>query len=156
MLYLANRWAALADFDSFCRKLGFPLDEATAVVVDLDKTALGARGRNDHVIDRARVEAVRRTIKDLLGDDLSAREFRVAYDLLNHVIDNNIELAVNICSQHYKNKFQKRANRIRTAQTVYEPFENVTDAGYIRRVTITNASEDLNKITEMDIRVVLS
>lgn len=53
-LYLANRWAALADFDRFCRERGFPLDERAAVIVDLDRTALGAPGRNDHVIDRAR------------------------------------------------------------------------------------------------------
>jgi hypothetical protein len=82
-LYLANRWAALADFCHFCRKRGFSLDERTAVVVDLDKTALGARGRNDHVIDQARVEAVRRTVGGLLGDSFDPRGFQTAYDRLN-------------------------------------------------------------------------
>ncbi len=82
-LYLSNRWAAVADFDRFCREREFPLDERTAVVVDLDKTALGARGRNDHVIDGARVEAVRRTVGDLLGDSFDPRGFQTAYDCLN-------------------------------------------------------------------------
>jgi len=82
-LYLSNRWAALSDFDRFCRQRGFPLDERTAVIVDLDKTALGARGRNDHVIDRARVEAVRRTVGDLLGGDFDRERFQAAYDRLN-------------------------------------------------------------------------
>jgi hypothetical protein len=82
-LYLANRWAAISDFDRFCRERGFPVDERTAVVVDLDKTALGARGRNDHVIDRARVEAVRRTVGDLLGDSFDPQGFQTAYDCLN-------------------------------------------------------------------------
>ena len=82
-LYLANRWAAISDFDRFCRGRGFPIDEWTAVIVDLDKTALGARGRNDHVIDRARVEAVRRTVGDLLGDSFDPQGFRAAYDCLN-------------------------------------------------------------------------
>lgn len=82
-LYLANRWAALDDFDRFCREAGFPIDERTAVIVDLDKTALGARGRNDHVIDWARVEAVRRTVGDLLGDDFDPAAFQSAYDCLN-------------------------------------------------------------------------
>ena len=82
-LYLANRWAAISDFDRFCRGRGFPIDEWTAVVVDLDKTALGARGRNDHVIDRARVEAVRRTVGDLLGDSFDPQGFQTAYDCLN-------------------------------------------------------------------------
>ena len=82
-LYLSNRWAALSDFDGFCRGQGFLIDEQTAVVVDLDKTALGARGRNDRVIDRARVEAVRRTVGDLLGDAFGTESFLAAYDCLN-------------------------------------------------------------------------
>jgi len=86
-LYLANRWAALADFDRFCRERGQgeqkALDERTAVIIDLDKTALGARGRNDHVIDRARVEAVRRTVGDLLGTGFDPAGFQAAYDCLN-------------------------------------------------------------------------
>jgi hypothetical protein len=83
LLYLANRWAALADFDRFCRDRGFLLDARTAAIVDLDKTALGARGRNDQVIDRARVEAVRRTVGDLLGDSFCPAAFQRGYDLLN-------------------------------------------------------------------------
>ncbi len=82
-LYLANRWAALAEFDRFCRERGFPLDARTAVIVDLDKTAFGARGRNDHVINQARVEAVRRTVGDLLGDNFDPQGFQAAYDCLN-------------------------------------------------------------------------
>jgi hypothetical protein len=82
-LYVANRWAALSDFDAFCRQRGFPLDAGTAVIIDLDKTALGARGRNDQVIDRARVEAVRLTVGDLLGDRFDSSGFLEAYDLLN-------------------------------------------------------------------------
>lgn len=83
MLYLANRWTLLADFDAFCRQQGFPLDESTAVILDLDKTTLGARGRNDHVIDAARVAAVRRTVGDLLGSAFDAERFQAAYDQLN-------------------------------------------------------------------------
>jgi hypothetical protein len=83
ILYLANRWAALSDFDRFCRQREFPLDERTAVIVDLDKTALGARGRNDHVIDQARVEAIRHTVGDLLGDSFAPGDFQAAYDCLN-------------------------------------------------------------------------
>jgi hypothetical protein len=83
VLYLANRWAALADFDRFGQERGFLLDGRTAVIVDLDKTALGARGRNDHAIDAARVEAVRRTVGHLLGDGFDPVAFQQAYDLLN-------------------------------------------------------------------------
>ena len=83
VLYIADRWAALSQFEAFCEERRFSIDEATAVVVDLDKTAVGARGRNDHVINQARVEAVRHTVGELLGDDFDARAFETAYDALN-------------------------------------------------------------------------
>ena len=82
-LYLANRWSMLADFDAYCAENGFPLDAETAVILDLDKTTVGARGRNDHVINTARVAAVRRTVGDLLGDAFDPASFQEAYDLLN-------------------------------------------------------------------------
>ncbi len=83
IIYQANRWAAVPDFDRFCREREFPVDERTAIIVDLDKTALGARGRNDHVIDRARIEAVRRTVAGLLGDNFDQENFQTAYKQLN-------------------------------------------------------------------------
>jgi len=82
-LYLANRWAALADFDLYAAAHGFPVDEATAVIVDIDKTALGARGRNGHVIDASRVQAVYHTVAGLLAAAFDPQAFRSAYDLLN-------------------------------------------------------------------------
>ncbi len=82
-LYLANRWAALVDFFAFLREQRFPLDAATAVVVDIDKTAIGARGRNDKVIDQARMAAARETAVGALGDAFREAAFREAYDILN-------------------------------------------------------------------------
>lgn len=84
-LYLANRWDLLADFDRYCAVQEFGVDEATAVVVDLDKTALGGRGRNDQVIDQARVTAVRRTVAGLLGEAYNPAAFQAAYDLLKQM-----------------------------------------------------------------------
>lgn len=82
-LCLSNRWAALTRFEDICRDWRFPLDERTAAIIDLDKTALGARGRNDRVIDQARVEAVRRTVDDLLGEAFDREAFQATYDRLN-------------------------------------------------------------------------
>jgi hypothetical protein len=83
VLYLAEHWGAIFAFDEYLRAQNFPIDEHTTVIVDLDKTALGARGRNDHVIDQARVEAVRQTVDALLGDDYDPSQFRAAYACLN-------------------------------------------------------------------------
>jgi hypothetical protein len=53
----ANRWLALEDFLEDVESQGWALDAGAAVVLDLDKTAIGARGRNDRPIDQARVDA---------------------------------------------------------------------------------------------------
>ncbi len=85
ILYLSNRWSALYALDQFCAERGFLINEQTAVIVDLDKTALGARGRNAHAIDQARVQAVQDTVADLLGPDFDQAAFRTNYDRLNQV-----------------------------------------------------------------------
>jgi hypothetical protein len=82
-LYVTNRWSMLPEFLRFVEGEGFPLDEGTAVVIDVDKTAIGARGRNDQVINEARVEGVQRTVADLLGPTYDPIAFRTAYDELN-------------------------------------------------------------------------
>lgn len=82
-LTITNRWSALPAFLAFVEEQGFILGESTAVVIDMDKTAIGARGRNDHVIDAARVEGVERTIAGLLGQRFDEFAFRAAYDELN-------------------------------------------------------------------------
>lgn len=81
--YKANRWSALPDFIDYIETKGFGFDENTAVVIDMDKTAVGARGRNDRVIDEARLEGVRLTVSDLLGDEFDEDIFRTIYDELN-------------------------------------------------------------------------
>jgi hypothetical protein len=80
---LANRWSALPQFLCFLEDRGFTLDQATAVVLDVDKTCIGAKGRNDRVIEEARVESVQRTVADLLGPSFDEGTFRAAYDELN-------------------------------------------------------------------------
>jgi bifunctional aspartokinase / homoserine dehydrogenase 1 len=82
LLYLSNRWSALADFDRFCNQHGMRIGPASAVVIDLDKTAIGARGRNADVIDKVRVQAVRATVASALGADFNPQVFESAYDHL--------------------------------------------------------------------------
>ena len=84
-LFLANRWNALTEFDRFCIDEGMPINEETAVIFDLDKTALGARGRNAHVIDQARVQAVEDTVATLLGEYFDKSIFQSQYSTLNKV-----------------------------------------------------------------------
>lgn len=87
-IYLANRWEALLDpgekgFRGYCERQGIGVDEQTAVLIDLDKTALAARGRNSQVIDQARIQAVEETVAEGLGASFNSPAFRRAYDRLN-------------------------------------------------------------------------
>jgi len=82
-LVFASRWRLLDDLDAFCRSRRFPIDERTAVIVDIDKTAIGARGRNDAAIDRARIDAVQRTLDQLLGKAPAWEACRRLYDSVN-------------------------------------------------------------------------
>ena len=80
---IANRWGALGEFVAWAAEAGWMIDERCALLVDLDKTTLGPRGRNDKVIDRARVAAVKATLSDSLGGELPEAEFTALYDALN-------------------------------------------------------------------------
>lgn len=82
-ILLCNRWSALDSFDSYCAREEIPIDKNTAVVIDIDKTAIGARGRNDHVIDQVRLQAIYRTVRELLGDALDEKKFHADYAKLN-------------------------------------------------------------------------
>lgn len=82
-IFLTNRWQAMEEFTHFCQQRGFFIDGDTAVLLDLDKTILGARGRNDHVIDQVRLEAAGKTMGNVLGDDFDVQNFETAYRRLN-------------------------------------------------------------------------
>ncbi len=79
----ANRWGLLARFAEWLEKEGFPVDGGTAVIVDLDKTAFGARGRNSGPIDAARVAAAERLAEASGGEPSVLQRFREAYRELN-------------------------------------------------------------------------
>jgi hypothetical protein len=82
-IYSANRWEALGSWAEWVLQQGLRLDERTAVIVDIDKTALGAKGRNDQVIDRARLQGIFRTMNAVLGSDFNRRAFEEQYNELN-------------------------------------------------------------------------
>jgi hypothetical protein len=82
-LYLSNRWSALdSAFPCFVAEKGLDIDDHTALLIDLDKTTIGARGRNSATIDHARVQAVFETVSALLGELFDEKAFRHAYDRL--------------------------------------------------------------------------
>ncbi|MEZ4833681.1 MAG: hypothetical protein R2873_17145 [Caldilineaceae bacterium] len=100
--FLANRWTALADWAAWSLDQGLKLDKNTAVIVDIDKTALGARGRNDRAIDAARLKGLYQAAQGVLDERFDARRFEDNYDALNdaryHVItEDNQDYLAYIC-----------------------------------------------------------
>jgi hypothetical protein len=82
-ILIGNRWAQLGQLPRILQERGIGADERLLVIVDLDKTAIGARGRNDRLIDEARIEGVRVTAAELLGDAYDESAFLLAYHALN-------------------------------------------------------------------------
>lgn len=82
-IYIANRWSSVADWAAALKAQGFRLDDGTAVIIDIDKTAIGAKGRNDKVIDRARLAGIYRTMDSVLGEDFDQALYEQHYSELN-------------------------------------------------------------------------
>jgi hypothetical protein len=82
-ILLSTRWQGLRDMLTYLDQQQFIWDSHTALLLDLDKSLIGARGRNDKVIDAARVAAVRGTMCQALGEKFNESSFRELYDALN-------------------------------------------------------------------------
>lgn len=89
-LYNANRWSALGDWIEWVAGQGFTLDQRTLLIVDIDKTILGAKGRNDFVIDKARLEGIYHTMDAVLGEDFDRAAFEQQYTFLNRARYHNL------------------------------------------------------------------
>ncbi len=79
---LSGRWADLEKAFSVCEENVFRADERTVLIVDIDKTAIGARGRNDKAIDKARLDAIRELAEEIFGK-IDEEKFSKAYQIAN-------------------------------------------------------------------------
>lgn len=82
-LHTANRWQLIDRFENELALAGIDIGPGTAVIVDIDKTALGARGRNHRPIDAARVAAVTQTAREVLGEEIDAEVLMGTYHRFN-------------------------------------------------------------------------
>lgn len=78
-IILNDRWEDLIEV---FKELNIEIDKDTLFIVDIDKTLIGARGRNDFSIDKARFDAIKEISKDLIGD-YDERKFFEIYKILN-------------------------------------------------------------------------
>ncbi len=78
------------------------IDQHTVILLDIDKTLLGARGRNDQVIDDARSLAMRETNARMLGADFDSAVFTEARRIFNdrrfhHLTGDNQDYVGYLC-----------------------------------------------------------
>ena len=78
-----NRWTNLPAFLGAALQNGNSLGASCAIVVDLDKTLLGPRGRNDGSIDMARSEAAMQVARDVLETTSKRDAFATVYREMN-------------------------------------------------------------------------
>lgn len=79
----ATRWALLTPFVAELDRRGVAW-ATTALLIDIDKTLLGPRGRSDGAIDDARAEGALAVAAEICGDDLAVATFRRIYADLCH------------------------------------------------------------------------
>ncbi len=73
----------------------------------------------------------------LHGEKVTVLESELtALRLLRHGLEQGIDLPVNYCSFVYKNRFQKAAARRRNALFIKKGFEDLTENGYLRTLTL--------------------
>lgn len=77
-IYTANRWRSVEQFSA-----QFTIDARTAIIIDLDKTFIGARGRNHQMIDDARLTALQKAVIDVLGTNYNEAIFKDTYHRFN-------------------------------------------------------------------------
>ncbi|MFA5119208.1 MAG: radical SAM protein [Candidatus Omnitrophota bacterium] len=69
-----------------------------------------------------------------------------ALRLIKYAVKNEVALPLHYCSAMYKDKFQNKGYRARKAGLLKLPFEDVTEAGYIRRLSVEGRERSINKI----------
>jgi len=72
-----------------------------------------------------------------------------ALKLMRHALDNRIKLPINYCSCAYKVRLQDKGRRQRWAPFIKKDFEDFTELGYIRRLSIKGPPAKIKKITNI-------
>jgi pyruvate formate-lyase activating enzyme-like uncharacterized protein len=69
-----------------------------------------------------------------------------ALRLIKYVLDNHIGLSINYCAPIYKHRFQKKGYRERLQSYIKEDYENLTEYGFIRRLSIQDIPVNIERI----------
>ncbi len=71
-----------------------------------------------------------------------------ALGLLGWALDCDLPLAINYCTAAYKHRLQPPAYRARAGRLIREGFEDCTETGHLRRVSLGGSSEELAVVAQ--------
>ncbi len=84
----------------------------------------------------------------LHGEQVTVLESELcALEILLYARETNIPLGINYCSFHYKNSFQHSSARRRAAVLIKKGFEDITEKGFIRHLTIKTTPLRMARLT---------
>ena len=87
---------------------------------------------------------IQRNYTYLHGEKVTVLESELtALRLIRHGLERGIDLPVNYCSFVYKNRFQQVAARRRNAPFVKKGFEDLTESGYLRTLTLLGDTDSI-------------
>lgn len=85
----------------------------------------------------------------LHGESVTVLESELtALELLRYSLDQQLDLGVNYCSFVYKNRFQGAAGRRRAGAQIAKNYEDLTDAGYLRSLSVSGSREAVQRQVE--------
>ena len=137
-LMFANRWSALADFLEWAQSEGFIFDQQTVLLLDLDKTTFGPRGRNDKVIDQARVTALRLIAQDCLRDNFDETSL---YNIYNHLYQSRYHPFTRDNQDYLAYITLMAAAQIYPAARLYADLDGNRLTGFHQFVTVCDARQ---------------
>ncbi|MDZ7743284.1 MAG: hypothetical protein U5Q03_16495 [Bacteroidota bacterium] len=90
---------------------------------------------------------IKRKYAFLHGNKVTVLESELtALKLIEYGIKNNIDLPINYCSFVYKNRFQNAAARKRVAPEIMEPYESMTESGFVRQIKCFGTKEEIKAL----------
>lgn len=92
----------------------------------------------------------RRPYSYLHGEKITVLESELAaFELMLYAQEQQLELPVNYCSFVYKNRYQAAASRSRGVHIHRKPYEETTEAGYLRTCFVRGTNAQLKPLVQM-------
>lgn len=82
-------------------------------------------------------------IPSLNNDPVVFESELAAIEILKYASDERLDLPVHYCSRIYKTRYQSMAKRRRSAIPIKTGYEDISDAGYIRRLSLKDISDNI-------------